>query len=477
MNALKYTKVIATIGPASSSLEQMRRLIAAGADCFRLNMSHGNSETMQPIVDRAREAARLEQRYLPLLADIQGPKLRVGQLPREGITLREGDPYIITSRPVMGDEQQVHSAYENLAQDVDEGATILLADGMIELRVTRVEGGDVYTRTVCGGQLYSNKGLTVPGRVISIPTLTAKDEEDLAFAARAGIDLIAISFVRSPQDILRARELLGPRTNIPIMAKLERPEALDALDDILKVSDGIMVARGDLGVELPFERVPIMQKQILVRARALGKWAVVATQMLGSMVTARRPTRAEASDVVNAVLDGADAVMLSEESATGVDPANAVRAMAALTRDAEDHEHAQPRAKKLDEQTSFAAGVANSAVASAEHIRARAIVTLAGSGLTALHISKGRPRIPIIALGSYEQTLRRLAVLHGVIPVSIMNIERNDVEAQLRLADAFLLTNNLAQEGDVVVVAAAIPLAQHKEPNTIRFHRVRSDRS
>lgn len=470
MSGLNYTKIIATVGPASSSLEQMRKLIAAGADCFRLNMSHGDGESMQPLVDRAREAARLEQRYLPLLADIQGPKLRIGQLPREGITLRDNDPFTITSRRVTGDATQVYSPYESLAKDVEAGAIILLADGTIEMRVERVEGGDVHCRTINGGRLYSNKGLNLPGRAISIPTLTAKDELDLAFAARAGIDLVAISFVRSPEDIRHARKLLG-QTNIPVMAKLERPEALTALDEILAVSDGIMVARGDLGVELPFAQVPVMQKRILLRARALGKWAVVATQMLGSMVLSHRPTRAEATDVVNAVLDGADAVMLSEESATGIDPAQAVRSMRSLACNAEAYEHASPRDRTADEQTSFAAGVAISAVESSEHIKARAIVTLAGSGYTALHMSKRRPRVPIIALGSYEPTLRRLTVLHGVVPVHIVN--RSDVETQLQTADTFLIEHGYAKEGDVVVVAAAIPLGQHKEPNTIRFHRVR----
>jgi pyruvate kinase len=470
MTGLKYTKIIATLGPACSSLEQMRRLIQAGADCFRLNMSHGDGEKMQPLVDRAREAARLEGRYLPLLADIQGPKLRIGEMPRDGVTLHDGDAFMLTGRQVEGSASQVHSPYENLAQDVEPGAIILLADGTLVLRVERVDGIDVHCRVNNGGRLYSNKGINLPGRAISIPTLTHKDELDLAYAARAGIDLVAISFVRSPDDIHLARKLLDTG-NIPVMAKLERPEALTALDEILHVSDGIMVARGDLGVELPFERVPIMQKQILVRARALGKWAVVATQMLGSMVTSHRPTRAEASDVVNAVLDGADAVMLSEETATGADPAKAVDAMASLALHAEAHEHAAPRNRSADEQTSFAAGVAISAVSSAEHIRARAIVTLAGSGYTALHMSKRRPRVPIIALGSYEPTLRRLAVLHGVTPLSIQ--KRGDFEAQLQTADSYLLEKGFAVEGDTIVVAAAIPLGQHKEPNTIRFHRVR----
>lgn len=470
MDALKYTKIIATLGPASSSLDMMRALIRAGADCFRLNMSHGSGDKMQPLVDRAREAARLEQRYLPLLADIQGPKLRIGQLPLDGITLHTGDSFMITGRQVIGDATQVHSPYERLAEDVEPGATILLSDGNVELRVEKVQGRDVHTIAVNGGRLYSNKGLNLPGRAVSIPTLTEKDEADLAYAAEAGIDLVAISFVRSPADLHNARRLLGA-AKTPVMAKLERPEALTALDDILAVSDGIMVARGDLGVELPFERVPVMQKQILVRARALGKWAVVATQMLGSMVLSPRPSRAEASDVVNAVLDGADAVMLSEESATGSHPEQAVAAMASLARHAEAHEHASPRNRTADEQESFAAGVAISAVSSAEHIRARAIVTLAGSGYTALHMSKRRPRVPIIALGGYEPTLRRLNVLHGVIPVA--TDDARDFEAQLLAADTYLLAKGYASVGDVIVVAAASPLGMHKEPNTIRFHRVR----
>ena len=228
MTGLKYTKIIATLGPACSSLEQMRGLIQAGADCFRLNMSHGDGQAMQPFVDRAREAARLEGRYLPLLADIQGPKLRIGSMPRDGVTLHDGAAFMLTARQVEGTPFQVHSPYENLAKDVEPGATILLADGTLMLKVERIEDGDVHTRVINGGRLYSNKGINLPGRAISIPTLTHKDELDLAYAAHAGIDLVAISFVRSPEDIHLARKLLDTR-NIPIMAKLERPEALTAL--------------------------------------------------------------------------------------------------------------------------------------------------------------------------------------------------------------------------------------------------------
>jgi pyruvate kinase len=469
--SLKSTKIIATLGPASSTLDQMRVLIASGADCFRLNMSHGGEKLMQPLIDRAREAARLEGKYVPLLADIQGPKLRVGKLPLDGVTLHQGEPFLLTAREVEGNAQQVHSPYEGLARDVAPGTSILLADGTIELRVEKVDGTDVHTRVVTPGRLFSNKGLNLPGRSVSIATLTEKDEEDLAFAAKAGIDLIAISFVRSADDILHARSLLGANNKTPVMAKLERPEALSALDSILAESDGIMVARGDLGVEMPFERVPVLQKQILRRASALGKWAVVATQMLGSMVLARRPSRAEASDVANAVLDGADAVMLSEESATGANPELAVQAMAAVTRHAEAYEHSLRRRELAEEDETFAGGVASAAVSSAEAVQARAIVTLAGSGLTALHISKRRPRVPIVALGSYEPTLRRMNVLHGVVPVRVQ--ERADIEGQLQIADAYLRAAGLAEPGDLVVMAAAVPLGQSRQPNTIRFHRVR----
>jgi pyruvate kinase len=467
-----FTKIIATLGPASWSLEQMRGLIAAGADCFRLNMSHGDGKRMQPIADRAREAARLEKQYIPLLADIQGPKLRIGAMPQDGVLLSPGAPFLITGRQVEGTAQQVHSPYEGLSRDVEPGATILLADGTFELLVERVDGTDVHTRVVNGGRLTSNKGLNLPGRSVSIPTLTEKDEADLEFAASAGIDLVAISFVRKADDIHTARRLLGS-VKTPVMAKLERPEAMNALDEILAVSDGIMVARGDLGVELPFERVPVLQKQIVQRAQAQGKWAVVATQMLGSMVTSTRPTRAEASDVVNAVLDGADATMLSEESATGVHPELAVRAMAALTRQAEAYEKSKPRKATLeDANASFAAAAAGSAVASAENVGARAIVTLAGSGFSALQVSKRRPQMPILAFGSFEPTLRRLNVLHGVIPFAVS--DPRNFEAQLKTADAVLLERGIAAVGDLVVIVAALPLGEKKEPNTIRFHRVRA---
>jgi pyruvate kinase len=470
MTGLKYTKILATLGPATSSVEHIRALIRAGADAFRLNFSHGDGPALQPLIDAARAAARAEGRHITLLADIQGPKLRIGKLPSQGVMLEEDAPFTLTTRQVKGDESIVHTPYRFLAQDLEPGARVLFADGTIELRVEQIDAEDVHCKVVAGGRLFSRKGLNLPGRQLTVETLTEKDLRDLAYIADADVDIVAVSFVRSPADLEQARSLLGKR-KVPVMAKLERPEALLELDAILDASDGVMVARGDLGVELPFERVPILQKKILERAAQRGKWAIVATQLLGSMTSAPRPTRAEASDVVNAVLDGADAVMLSEETAVGEHPAEAVRAMAALTRGGEGYLSEGPQEPVSPEIVSFAAGAAGAAVAAAERLKARALVTLAGSGLTALAISKQRPRIPIIALGSWQPTLNRLNVLRGVVPVAIEN--RTELEEQLLVADRYLLQAGWAQPGDPVVMAAAVPLGTGKETNTIRFHHVR----
>lgn len=465
----KYTKIIATLGPSTGDVESLRRLIRAGADCFRLNFSHAGPEAMKPVIERAREASRLEKWPITLLADIQGPKIRIGEMPEDGELLREGATFTISEEQVEGSQTQVHTPYPYLVKDLNVGARVLFADGTIELKVTGLGDKEVHCEVITGGILRSRKGINLPDQTLSIATLTEKDAIDLEFCGTADIDLVAISFVRSAADITRARELLGnPRT--PIMAKLERPEALEHLDEILDISDGVMVARGDLGVELPFEQVPILQKRILTRAAERGKWAVVATQMLSSMVSSPRPTRAEASDVVNAVLDGTDAVMLSEESAVGRYPYKAVAALVALTQQGEGYETDRVH-RTTGDVISFAAGAAGAAVAAAEQMRAKAIVTLAGSGRSALLVSKWRPKVPLIALASYRPSLQRLNVLRGAIPVPIE--DRTSFEQQLIAADRYLVQEGFAKVGDTIVIASAIPLGMSKETNTIRFHRVR----
>ena len=467
------TKIVATLGPASSDLETVRRLIRAGANCFRINFSHGDGPSLEPLILTVREAARLEQVHIPILADIQGPKLRVGNLPVEGVQLVDGADFTLTSRDIgMGSAGIVSTSYEFLTRDLAPGGRVLLADGGIELQVIEVGETDARCRVVIGGLLFSNKGMNLPGVMLSVRTLTKKDHEDLRYIAAGDIDMVAVSFVRTASDVEEARELLAGGNKIPVMAKLERPEALENLNAILEAADGVMVARGDLGVELEFERLPALQKQILVRAAERGKWVVVATQMLASMVRHSRPSRAEVSDVANAVLDGADALMLSEETAIGKHPVTAVEAMVKIAREAEN----LPNQKFLhfdEDIMSFAAGAAGAAVSAARRLNARAIVTLAGSGLTALLVSKWHPGQFIVALSGNPRTLRRLNVLRGVHPVAIEGLA--DMEAQIEIADRYLVRNGLARVGDPVIVAAAMPLGSGRETNTVRFHKVRAE--
>ena len=460
------TKIIATLGPASSDENTIRAMIRAGVSGFRLNFSHGDARSLQPLIETARQAILAEQKHIPLIADIQGPKLRVGKLPKEGVTLVENEPFIITSRKVEGSVMEVHSPYEYLTKDVKPGTHILLADGALDLLVEEVKGGDVHCRVIVGGRLYSNKGMNIPNTKLSVETLTEKDRADLAFVGKYDIDLAAISFVRSANDIRLARKYLNnPRK--PILAKLEVSEALDNLDEIMEAADGLLIARGDLGVELPFEKVPLLQKQILRKAAVRGKWTLVATQMLGSMVLNSRPSRAEVSDVANAVLDGADCLMLSEETAVGDHPTKAVEAMVRIIREMET----LPQKRDLhfeDDITSFAAGAAGAAVTAAERMKAKAIVTLAGSGLATLLISKWRPAVPILALNSEEEILRRMNILHGTIPVVIK--PQSDTEAQIAHASNWLCLNLNVKSGDILVVVGA---SSHKKiPDIIRIVRV-----
>ena len=469
MSDLKYTRIIATLGPASQEEQQIRDLIRAGADCFRLNFSHGDGPSMEPYLQKIRKVSKEEGKHIPVLADIQGPKLRVGQM-AEGVELRDGSMFTITNRNVEGSEKEVHSPYDKLSQDLKPGHRVLLADGSIELTVEVIEKQDVLCRVMHGGALSSNKGMNLPDTEVSASTLTDKDRTDLNFVGKSDIDLVAISFVRRPEDIQDARKALGG-SRIPVLAKLERPEALNQLNEILEEADGVMVARGDLGVEIEFERVPFVQKQILQRASVRGKWAIVATEMLRSMVDHSRPTRAEVTDVANAVLDGADCVMLSEETAMGKHPSIAIQAMMRILK-AADSADAVDRERFEADIISFAAGAAGAAVSAAERLGARAIVVLAGSNVTALLLSKWRSRVPILALSGGESTLRRLNVLRGVIPVKIEN--HAGMEEQIRHADARLIEEKWASPGDTIVIAGAIPLGEGKETNSIRFHRVRS---
>jgi len=469
ISKFEKTKIISTLGPATNTVEKIRELIRAGADCFRINFSHGDGEKLTPLIQEARKAAELEKVHIPILADIQGPKLRIGALPKEGVMLKNGKPFTITTKKVEGSPDMVYTPYKHLAKDVQQGTRILLADGTLELRVEKIKGEEVECTIINGGMLYSNKGINIPDTKLTVETLTEKDKKDLEFAADAELDVIAISFVRTAADIEKARSYLKGK-KIPVMAKLERIEALDNLNEILETSDGVMIARGDLGVEIAFERVPLLQKQILQKAAERGKWAVVATQMLGSMVVSSRPSRAEVSDVANAVIDGTDAIMLSEETAAGNHPVLAVESMRKIAKESENMvKHS--RVKFDQDIVSFSAGAAGAAVSASERVNAKAIITLSGSRTTSLLLSKWRPNVPILSVSARPATLRRLNVLRGVVPIQID--ENSDMEAQMRMADAYMVKNGWAVPGETVIVTAAVPLGEGKETNTVRFHRVR----
>jgi pyruvate kinase len=426
---LKYrrTKIVATLGPSSSDEATVSRLIEAGVDVFRLNFSHGTQESHGATYARARSVAESRRQPTAILADLSGPKIRVGDFPGGSIALEKGRRVTVTTRDVPGERNLIPSRYDALARDVKEGDGILLDDGALALRVLRVDGTEVFCEVEVGGELKSRKGMNLPGVALSTPSLTEKDRKDARFALGLGVDFLALSFVRRAADVEELRSLVAKSGARPsIIAKIERPEALEDIDAILDAADGIMVARGDLGVEMPPQKVPLIQIQLTDRARAKSKPVIVATQMLESMVEKPRPTRAEVSDVALAVRSGADAVMLSAESATGKYPVQAVEMMDTIARETEAYLwHAggfRVLSKPPDAASDSAAPMpAEDAVARAmaqlsRDIQARAIVVISKSGRTAQVMSASRPGAPIVATSPDSSTCRKTAVLWGIIP-------------------------------------------------------------
>ncbi len=420
---MRRTKILATLGPASSSEEMIYRLLTCGVDAFRLNFSHGKHEEHARVVATIRSVAMDLGRYVPIVGDIQGPKLRIGDV--DGVLhLESGQPFEISTEPVLGTAKKVSTNFKPLPNEVQIGQRILINDGLVELVVTAVEPKSVSTRIIHGGPISSKKGMNFPDSELTIPAITDKDKVDLKFAVEQKLDYIAASFIRRKSDIVELREILHSHggNEINVIAKLEKPQAIDNLDEILEVSDGVMVARGDLGVELPPEAVPIIQKKILVRASRWGRFAITATQMLESMTTNSRPTRAEASDVANAIFDGSDAVMLSAETASGKYPVEAVQMMARIVFAAEaNRQHVafewerEPfrKVSELDEFTDALAGAANYA---AEQLDAKYLVVFTQTGFAARLMSKFRPKVPIIALTPSSWVARRMNLLWGVQP-------------------------------------------------------------
>jgi pyruvate kinase len=467
----RRTKVIATLGPASSSPEMIERLYRAGADVFRLNFSHGSHADHAERIGIIRALEGKVGRPVGILADVQGPKLRVGRFGGGRVQLQAGQPFRLDLNPTPGDVRRVNLPHPEIIAAARIGTTLLLDDGKLRFRVTHVREDHLETEVVVGGPLSDRKGVNVPDVALPIPALTEKDRQDLAFALQHGIEYVGLSFVQRPEDVAEAREITAGRAWI--MVKMEKPQAVENLDAILALSDCVMVARGDLGVELPPEEVPLVQKRLVRAARAAGKPVVVATQMLESMIAAPAPTRAEASDVATAVFDGADAVMLSAETAAGQYPWEAVNMMDRILARVEQDGgwRALTDAARPEPEPTSAGAIAAAARQVAHTIKAEAIATFTSTGSTTLRMARERPDCPILGLTANEASARRLAVVWGVHPV--MAPEPNSMSEMVTRALRAAQAEGFVKSGDEVVVTAGVPFGIPGTTNALRVAAVK----
>ena len=466
----RKTKIIATLGPASASPEQIGRLMDAGVDLFRLNFSHGSNTEKGKIIETIRSLCSQRERSVAILADLQGPKIRTGRMENGALPLRKGENLSITTDEVLGRTGLISTIYQALPQDVRPGSRILLDDGLIELRVQSISDNQVHCVIVEGGILKDLKGINLPGVDVSSPSLTVKDRQDLAFCLEQRVDYIALSFVRKSSDVDDLKRIIyGAGLTIPVVAKIEKPEALRNFAAILKATDAVMVARGDLGVEINAEKVPLIQKKIIRACNEAGKPVITATQMLESMILHPRPTRAETSDVANAILDGTDAVMLSGETASGGYPIEAVRTMVKIARDVERHELWRLPPREISHSNNVAAAVAKAACHAAMSVKAKAIVVFSQSGSTAALISRFRPMVPIISFTPTREIRCRLALYWGVRPLPVGTMA--DSDQQIQLVEETLISVGF-KKGDVVVITMGVPLESRGSTNLMKVHRL-----
>ncbi|MCP3019969.1 pyruvate kinase [Cupriavidus basilensis] len=470
MRRQRKAKIVATLGPASTDIEVIRQLFEAGADVFRLNFSHGSHDDHKRRYDAVRQVEAETGRPIAVLADLQGPKLRIGTFAAGKVAVKAGDAFVLDSDPSPGDATRVHLPHPELFRVAAPGQSLLIDDGKVQLKIEAVASGSIATRVVNHGTLSDRKGVNVPDAVIPIPALTEKDRKDLDFALALGADWIALSFVQRPADIVEAREIIGTRAGV--LSKIEKPAALQQLEEIVRVSDAVMVARGDLGVELPPERVPGVQKRILRICRQHGKPIVIATQMLESMIDSPVPTRAEASDVASAIYDGADAVMLSAESANGRHPVPAVAIMNRIITEVErdplyrnllDAGHEAPLSTRQDAICAALREVT-------QIIGAVATVTYTSSGSTALRAARERPCAPIVSITPNLEIARRLAIAWGVH--STVSPDVQSVDEMVNAATRAALAEGYAEPGDQITIAAGMPFGQGGTTNLLRVAEI-----
>ena len=471
-NSHRNTKIVATLGPTSDSPEVIRKLVGAGVNVFRVNASHGSQAEHGARIQTVRAIAREAGTTVGVLMDLQGPKIRLGRFEGGQAILENGGSFTITTEECMGTAQRACTTYTGLANDVKPGDRVLLADGAIELRAVRSDGKALETTVVSGGPISDRKGINLPGVNVSSPALTKKDKADLLFGIENGIDMVALSFVRRRDDMLRLRHFLEEHdSSIPMIAKIEKPEGWNNLDEILEETDGVMVARGDLGVEIALEKVPFIQKSIIERARARGKFVITATQMLESMIENAVPTRAEVSDIANAIYDGTDAVMLSAETSAGRFPVEAVKVMARVAKEAENTVSATRWSDApKNPRTTTPEIVADLAFRAAKQMNACAIVVFTSTGSSARLVSRYRPTVPIFAFTESETVARQLTVIYGANTIQAPLLASTDeMMAQM---DRLLVERGVAKPGDNLIFVAGQPIGKPGSTNMLKLHTV-----
>jgi pyruvate kinase len=472
--SIRKTKIIATIGPASESREMLVKLFETGVNVARLNFSHGTQEEHERRISTIREAARATGKTIGIMIDLKGPEIRLGTFETGKIFLKEGEAFTLSTEQMVGNQERVWVQYREIVRDVPVGGYLLLDDGNITLQATAVTDTEIQTKVIVGGPLSDRKKVNLPGTKVSLPALGQKDIDDIRFGVRTGVEYIAGSFIRKAQDVLDIRRVIEEAGgNLWIISKVESQEGFDNLDEILQVSDGLMVARGDLGVEVPTEEVPIMQKRMIEAANALGKPVITATHMLESMVTKPRPTRAEAGDVSNAIFDGSDAVMLSAESAAGQFPVEAVRTMANIalrTEEALDYVGILNKKRRKGMLDTVTEAISHATVTTAFDLGAGAIVSATRSGFTARMVSKYRPFCPIVAVTPDEGVARKLQLVWGV--ETVIKEETHNTDALIDRAVEGSLDSGLIKNGDLVVITAGVPVGITGSTNLIKVHTV-----
>ncbi|MFE5583972.1 pyruvate kinase [Kitasatospora sp. NPDC056531] len=472
---MRRAKIVCTLGPATDSYEQLKAIVEAGMNVARLNMSHGNHADHEERYRKVRQVSEDTGKAIGVLADLQGPKIRLATFANGPVTVDNGDEFTITTEDVPGDQHICGTTYKGLPGDVKPGDPILINDGVIALEVVSVDGPRVKTVVVEGGVLSNNKGINLPGAAVNVPALSEKDKEDLRFALRLGVDMVALSFVRNADDIKDVHEVMDEvGIRVPVIAKIEKPQAVEAMEEIVLAFDAIMVARGDLAVEYPLERVPLVQKQLITLARRNAKPVIVATQMMESMIHASRPTRAEVSDVANAILDGTDAVMLSAESSVGKYPVETVRTMSRICEKAEEElvsQGLQPLNPGRKPRTQ-GGSVARAACELGDFLNGKALIAFTKSGDTARRLSRYRSPIPVIAFTPDAATRNQLSLSWGVESYVTEQVATTD--AMVAQVDRELLKMGALREGDTVIVTAGVPVGIPGTTNMVQVHRLGS---